>query len=72
VENIFVTEDTATGWTYDAANGNPQTTSLLPSCGGNVVIANKRQEQDLTLVVSATLNSTSTFKWTIQKGANKT
>jgi len=68
----FVTEDPATGWTYDAANSTPQTTITLPSCGGNVVIANKRQAQDLTLVVSATPQFTRTFKWTIQKGANKT
>ncbi len=68
----FVTEDPATGWTYDAANSTPQTTITLPSCGGTVVIANKRQAQDLTLVVSATPQFTRTFKWTIQKGANKT
>src|SRR6266478_1560835 len=68
----FVTEDPATGWTYDAANSTPQTTITLPSCGGTVVIANKRQAQDLTLVVSATPQFTRTFKWTIQKGVNKT
>src|SRR5258708_10856367 len=36
----FVTEDPATGWTYDAANSTPQTTITLPSRGGNALLAN--------------------------------
>jgi len=68
----FVTEDPATGWTYDAANSAPQTTITLPSCGGNVVIANKHQAQDLTVSKTATATFSRKYDWSITKDVDKT
>ncbi|HKB98693.1 MAG TPA: hypothetical protein VKD23_07905 [Terriglobales bacterium] len=68
----FVTEDPATGWTYDAANSTPQTTITLPSCGGNVVIANKHQAQDLTVSKTATATFSRKYDWSITKNVDKT
>jgi hypothetical protein len=68
----YVTEDPATGWTYDAANSTPQTTITLPSCGGNVVIANKRQAQDLTVSKTATATFSRKYDWSITKNVDKT
>src|ERR1700686_220253 len=67
-----VTEDPATGWTYDAANSTPQTTITLPSCGGNVVIANKHQAQDLTVCKTATATYSRKYDWSITKNVDKT
>jgi hypothetical protein len=68
----FVTEDPATGWTYDAANSTPETTITLPSCGGNVVIANKHQAQDLTVSKTATATFSRKYDWSITKNVDKT
>jgi hypothetical protein len=68
----FVSEDAATGWTYDAANSTPQTTITLPSCGGNVVIANKHQAQDLTVSKTATATFSRKYDWSITKNVDKT
>src|SRR6202140_4485681 len=68
----FVSEDPATGWTYDVANSTPQTTITLPSCGGNVVIATKHQAQDLTVSKTATAPFSRKYDWSITKNVDKT
>ena len=70
--SYYVTEDSATGWTYDPTNSTPQTTITLPSCGGNVVIANKHQAQDLTVAKTATATFSRKYDWSITKNVDKT
>ena len=70
--SYYVTEDSATGWTYDASNSTPQTTITLPSCGGNVVIANKHQAQDLTVSKTAIATYSRKYDWSITKNVDKT
>jgi len=70
--SYYVTEDSATGWTYDPTNSTPQTTITLPSCGGNVVIANKHQAQDLTVAKTASATFSRKYDWSITKNVDKT